>query len=107
MLLCLCLLHPGLVCRASLHLLAKCISTMPKWLPSVAAATMTCSAGRLQAWYREGCAARELGLWNDAAQAFFRGYQTDPSNQELAGAFQAAVERGKQAHAAALGATAH
>ncbi|KAK9842223.1 hypothetical protein WJX81_001374 [Elliptochloris bilobata] len=54
-----------------------------------------------KAWYREGCAARELGMWNDAAQAFFRGYQTDPTNQELATSFQAAVERGKQAHAAA------
>ena len=61
----------------------------------------------LQAWYREGCAARELGLWNDAAQAFFRGYQTDPTNQELAGAFQVAVEHGKQAHAAAHDAHAH
>ena len=60
-----------------------------------------------QAWYREGCAASELGLWNDAAQAFFRGYQTDPNNHELAGAFQAAVQQGKQAHAAAHAAPAH
>lgn len=54
-----------------------------------------------QAWYREGCAARELGRWGDAAQAFFSGYQTEPTSQQLAGAFKDAVERGKQAHAAA------
>lgn len=67
---------------------------------------LACLLGE-QAWYREGCAARELGRWNDAAQAFFCGYRTDPTNQELAGAFQAAVECGKQAHAAAQAGSVH
>ena len=94
------------VCASLAQRLSLCTFPTPEPLTSVAADAMMCSAVRVQAWYREGCAARELGLWNDAAQAFFRGYQTDPTNQELAGAFQAAVERGKQAHAAAHGATA-
>lgn len=53
---------------------------------------------RLQAWYREGCAARTLEQWENAAQAFFEAYRLDPGNADLAAAFQQAVACGQAAH---------
>ena len=52
----------------------------------------------LQAWYREGAAARHLLQWEAAAQAFFEAYRLDPTNDELAQAFQEAVQKGREAH---------
>ena len=54
-----------------------------------------------QAWYREGAAARQLMQWETAAQAFFEAYRLDSSNDALATAFQEAVQKGREAHAAA------
>lgn len=52
----------------------------------------------LQAWYREGCAAAKMHRWEDAANAFFSGYQAEPSNKLLAQAFQDAVQQGREQH---------
>ena len=52
----------------------------------------------VQAWFREGCAARKLELYEDAAQAFFEAYRLDSSNPELAQAFQASIKLGQDQH---------
>ena len=49
----------------------------------------------LQAWFREGSAAKELELFEDAAQAFFEAYRLDSSNAELAQAFQESIRLGQ------------
>lgn len=49
----------------------------------------------LQAWFREGSAAKELELYEDAAQAFFEAYRLDSSNPELAQAFQESIKLGQ------------
>lgn len=49
-----------------------------------------------QAWFREGCAAKELELYEDAAQAFFEAYRLDSSNPQLAQAFQEAIRLGQK-----------
>lgn len=51
-----------------------------------------------QAWYREGTAAGQLNQWELAANAFYSGYQQDPTNKVLAEAFQDAVRRGRDQH---------
>ncbi|KAK9828865.1 hypothetical protein WJX72_002461 [[Myrmecia] bisecta] len=51
-----------------------------------------------KAWYREGCAAQALERWEDAAQAYFEGYRQEPTNQEIAAAFQNAVAEGQKRH---------
>ena len=53
------------------------------------------SANVLQAWFREGSAAKELELYEDAAQAFFEAYRLDSSNPELAQAFQESIKLGQ------------
>lgn len=52
----------------------------------------------LQAWFREGSAAKELELFEDAAQAFFEAYRLDSSNAELAQAFQESIRLGQDQH---------
>ncbi len=49
----------------------------------------------MQAWFREGSAAKELELYEDAAQAFFEAYRLDSSNPELAQAFQESIKLGQ------------
>lgn len=56
---------------------------------------MVTSACVLQAWFREGSAAKELELYEDAAQAFFEAYRLDSSNPELAQAFQESIKLGQ------------
>ncbi len=51
-----------------------------------------------QAWYREGAAREALLQWEGAAQAFFESYRLEPTNDDLAAAFQRAVSRGQQAY---------
>ncbi|KAK9813546.1 hypothetical protein WJX73_006231 [Symbiochloris irregularis] len=51
-----------------------------------------------KAWYREGLAAGKLGQWEAAANAYFSGYQADPTNKVLAQAFQDAVAEGRKQH---------
>lgn len=58
-------------------------------------ATPTAGSCLLQAWFREGTAAKELGLFEDAAQAFFEAYRLDSSNAELAQAFQESIRLGQ------------
>jgi len=58
------------------------------------------NSDELQAWYREGSAARSLEDWEAAAQAFFEAYRLDPSNETLAAAFQDAIRHGQAAAAA-------
>lgn len=48
-----------------------------------------------KAWFREGSAAKELELYEDAAQAFFEAYRLDSSNPELAQAFQESIKLGQ------------
>ena len=48
-----------------------------------------------QAWFREGSAAKELELYEDAAQAFFEAYRLDSSNPELAQVFQESIRLGQ------------
>ena len=54
----------------------------------------------VQAWYREGSAARILEDWEAAAQAYFEAYRLDPSNETLAVAFQDAIRQGQAVAAA-------
>lgn len=49
----------------------------------------------VQAWFREGSAAKDLELFEDAAQAFFEAYRLDTSNAELARAFQESIKLGQ------------
>ncbi|DBA83555.1 TPA: hypothetical protein ACH3X2_006474 [Trebouxia sp. C0005] len=51
-----------------------------------------------KAWFREGSAAKELELYEDAAQAFFEAYRLDSSNPELAQAFQESIKLGQDQH---------
>ena len=50
----------------------------------------------MQAWFREGSAAKELELFEDAAQAFFEAFRLDSSNAELARAFQESIRLGQE-----------
>ena len=52
----------------------------------------------LQAWYREGSAAAQLQQWEEAANAFFAGYQAEPTNNLLAAAFKDAIKQGQAQH---------
>lgn len=52
----------------------------------------------VQAWFREGSAAKELELYEDAAQAFFEAYRLDSTNPQLAQAFQEAITLGQKQH---------
>ena len=58
------------------------------------------STPHVQAWYREGEAARLLEQYEDAAQAFYEAYTLDPTNSMVAKDFQDAVARGREQHAA-------
>lgn len=49
----------------------------------------------MQAHYREGSALAAMHRWEDAANAFFSGYQVEPTNKILAEAFQFAVKQGR------------
>ena len=49
----------------------------------------------MQAWFREGSAAKELELFEDAAQAFFEAFRLDSGNAELARAFQESIRLGQ------------
>ena len=52
----------------------------------------------LQAWFREGTAAAQMKRWEEAANAFFSGYQIEPTNKLLAEAFQDAIRHGRAEH---------
>ena len=54
----------------------------------------------VQAYYREGSALQAMGSWEGAAQAYFQGFRMDPQNAAMAQAFQNAVSRAQEAHAA-------
>ena len=54
----------------------------------------------LQAWFREGAAAEALQMWEPAAQAYYEAYHLEPTNKQLAAAFQRAIEQGRKAHQA-------
>lgn len=58
----------------------------------------------LQAWYREGQAAKALGRLEDATQAFFEAYSLDPTNKELSQAFQSTLALAREDYAKSLGA---
>lgn len=51
----------------------------------------------VKAWYREGCASKELGMYEDAACAFFEAVSLDPENKALKDAFQGAIDAGRKA----------
>ena len=53
-----------------------------------------------QAWYREGESAKALQQWEDAAQAYYQAFTLDPSNTDVAHAFQHAIAQGKAEYAA-------
>ena len=55
----------------------------------------------VQAYYREGSALQAMGSWEGAAQAYFQGFRMDPQNAAMAQAFQNAVSRAREVHAAA------
>ena len=55
----------------------------------------------LQAYYREGSALQAMESWEAAAQAYFQGFRMDPQNTALAQAFQHAVHKAREEHAAA------
>jgi len=54
----------------------------------------------VQAWYREGEAAKLLEQYEDAAQAFYEAYTLEPTNSMVARDFQDAVARGREQYAA-------
>lgn len=54
----------------------------------------------LQAWFREGEAAKALNLWEDAALAYYEAFQLNPKEDRLAREFQAAIEEGRKQHKA-------
>lgn len=56
----------------------------------------------VKAWYREGAAFAELKKWEDAALAFFEASNLDPSNKDVAKAFQDAISNGRKEHQAKL-----
>ena len=58
-------------------------------------AKLTAGSCPLQAWFREGTAAKELALFEDAAQAFFEAYRLESGNAELAQAFQESIRLGQ------------
>ena len=58
-------------------------------------------AHAVQAYYREGSALQAMKDWEGAAQAFFEGFRMDPQNAAMAQAFQAAIVKAREAHAAA------
>mmetsp|Transcript_6385 Transcript_6385/g.14191 ORF Transcript_6385/g.14191 Transcript_6385/m.14191 type:complete len:479 (+) Transcript_6385:89-1525(+) len=58
------------------------------------------SPGYVKAWFREGSAYAALRLWEDAACAFFEGYNLEPSNKEVSDAFHNAIAEGRKEHAA-------
>ena len=39
-------------------------------------------------------------MWEPAAQAYYEAYHLDPTNNQLAAAFQRAIEQGRKAHQA-------
>ena len=55
----------------------------------------------VQAYYREGSALQAVDNWEGAAQAYFEGFRMDPQNAAMAQAFQKAVVKAREAHAAA------
>lgn len=55
----------------------------------------------LQAYYREGSALQAMESWEAAAQAYFQGFRMDPQNTALAQAFQHAIHKAREEHAAA------
>lgn len=54
----------------------------------------------LQAWFREGEAAKALYLWEDAAAAYYNAFTLSPSDTRLAGELRSAIERGREEHKA-------
>lgn len=55
----------------------------------------------MQAYYREGSALQAMENWEGAAQAYFQGFRMDPQNAVMAQAFQKAIGKAREAHAAA------
>ena len=51
-----------------------------------------------KAWFREGAAASEQCLWQDAALALFEACRLEPGSEEMAAAFQAAVAQARVQH---------
>ena len=52
----------------------------------------------VKAYYREGCAMTELGDYENAAMAFFKGMEYDSGNKDLKKGFDDAIARGRAAH---------
>ncbi len=55
----------------------------------------------LQAHYREGSALQAMESWEAAAQAYFQGFRMDPQNAAIVQAFQHAINKAREEHAAA------
>lgn len=51
--------------------------------------------GYAKAWYREGCAYRDLKRWEDAACAMFEALQHDENNNEIKKEFNACIAAGR------------
>ena len=51
-----------------------------------------------KAFYREGCAAEALQLWEEAAQAYFEGFRLAPDTAAYAQAFHNVMQKARQAH---------
>ena len=64
---------------------------------------LACLCRYAKAWYREGCALRDLRRWEDAACAFFEGLRLAPENGEIARSFQNAIDEGKKEHSQGKG----
>ena len=84
---------PGLCISLWRNLLTSTVSD-PLWRDTLRPMPM-------QAYYREGSALQAMGSWEGAAQAYFQGFRMDPQNAAMAKAFQNAVSKAQEAHAAA------
>lgn len=62
----------------------KAVELSPKWA---------------KAHYRHGMAYFKMGLYTDAATAFYAGCELAPTNKELSDMFRLALETGKRAYA--------
>ncbi|MCJ1425632.1 hypothetical protein MMC29_003532 [Sticta canariensis] len=70
----------------------------PRYAKMAMYTSLTMQVIALQAHYRVGCAYAAMLKWEEAANAFFSGYQVEPTNQALAEAFQKAVKHGRAEH---------
>ncbi len=50
-----------------------------------------------KAFYREGCAAQALRLWEDAAQAYFEAFRLEPNEAAYAQAFHSVMQEARKA----------